>query len=152
MSLTVIGFDPQHKTAFKELNLEWIRKYFVVENKDVEQLENPEWIVDGGGEIIFALVDGEVVGTCAIVKVEEGIFELAKMAVSPAAQGKGISHELMRASEAAARARGAKKIFLVSNQSLTPAITLYKKHGYIVTSLDQNPEYSRGNIEMEKNL
>jgi putative acetyltransferase len=150
--MDVVTYDPKYKTEFKELNLEWIRKYFAVEKKDVEQLENPEWILADGGEIIFAVIDGKAVGTCAIVKVADGVFELAKMAVSPSAQGRGISHALMRASEDAALARGAKKIFLVSNQSLTPAITLYKKHGYVVTSLAQNPDYSRGNIEMEKNL
>ncbi|HVK62176.1 MAG TPA: GNAT family N-acetyltransferase [Bdellovibrionales bacterium] len=150
MSIEISSYDPKYKEAFKELNLAWIRRFFAVEDKDVEQLENPERILEQGGEIVFALFGGDAVGTCAVINEGNGVFELAKMAVDPDFQGQGIAHGLMKAAEKFVRERGGKKIYLVSNQSLAPAITLYKKHGYIVTSLTQNPEYSRGNIEMEK--
>jgi putative acetyltransferase len=41
----IIELDPQdeaHKLAFKQINYEWIEKYFKVEKGDIDSLENPE--------------------------------------------------------------------------------------------------------------
>ena len=64
---------------------------FVMEAGDYKLLDHPEEeILNKGGHIAFALLDGEVVGTCALVKTEDHplTFELSKMAVSPKTQGK----------------------------------------------------------------
>lgn len=142
---------PEHKAAFRELNLEWIRRHFKVERKDVEQTENPERCLEGGGEIFFVVEGGEAVGTCAMYRTEGG-YELAKMAVSPARRGLGYGDLLMHAAEAWARQRGAREILILSNTVLEPAIRLYKKHGYETTRLGPHPDYERCNIEMRKRL
>ena len=135
-----------------ELNLEWIRTYFRVETKDEEQLRNPARIINEGGQILIAVGNGVAVGVCALIKMNHDTFELAKMAVSPKSRGRGIGDVLMVEAIASARELGATKLYLISNTSLSPAIQLYKKHGFIVTRLGQHPDYERGDIEMEKSL
>jgi putative acetyltransferase len=151
--MKLMKYEPRFKDAFKALNVEWISKYFKVEKKDLEQLENPEECVANGGEIFFVVnEEGQAVGTTAMYHLGEQVYELAKMAVRPDYQGRGFSNLLMQACEDWAREQNAREIIIVSNTSLTPAITLYKKHGYIVTRLGQDPDYERGDIELRKKL
>ncbi len=148
--IKVTTYHPEHKEAFKILNLEWIEKYFKVEAKDLEQVNNPEGCLKDGGQIFFILYDNHIVGTCALYKMNEQKYELAKMAVSPQHQGCGLGDLLMMAAEDWAKRQGATEIMLLSNTILSPAITLYKKHGYQVTHLGQHPDYDRCNIGMIK--
>ncbi len=150
----MITYDSKYKEAFRDLNLEWIETHFEVEKKDLEQLDNPEAIIAGGGEVFFLVSDsGEAVGTAAMVKMDDGGgFEIAKMAVRPDHRGKKLGDLIMKLTEAWARERKANRVYLVSNTELEPAIALYLKHGFTVISVGQHPEYERGNIEMEKRL
>ena len=85
----IFEFRPELKNHFKELNYQWIEKYFEVEDVDRRILENPEeHIIDNGGHILFAQLEDKVVGTCALIKIDEETYELSKMAVSEQAQGR----------------------------------------------------------------
>jgi len=150
MSTSVITFDPQYLPDFIALNREWIEKYFVLEPMDLYQLENAqESILDKGGEILFILENKEVVGTCALVPHGPHSYELAKMAVLPQMRGLGHGDTVIKAAIAWAQEQGAKELTLLSNTILEPAITLYKKHGFITVHLGQHPDYQRANIEMK---
>jgi ribosomal protein S18 acetylase RimI-like enzyme len=105
-----------------------------------------------GGEIFFVVDDGAVHGTCALVPHGPGVFELAKMAVSPAARGRGYGEMLMRAAIAHARGAGARRLILVSNTRLVPAIRLYRKYGFRDVPLDPGVEYARADIQLELDL
>ena len=104
-----------------------------------------------GGEIFFVLENEQVLGTCALLKIDETTYELVKMAVDKNAQGKGLANHLMQAAIAWTRRKNAKKIFLESNTILAPAIKLYEKFGFqsIPLELHNNSEYQRVNIVME---
>ena len=75
-------------------------------------------------------------------------FELAKMAVSPKAQGKNIGYLLGRAIIDQAKTFGASKVYLESNTILKPAISLYHKLGFTKVAGRPSP-YERSNIQME---
>ena len=75
-------------------------------------------------------------------------YELAKFAVSPKAQGKGIGILLCEAVVNKAKELGAKKLFLESNTLLKPAIHIYRKIGFKELS-EYHPAYERGDIQME---
>lgn len=150
--MEIIPFHPEYREAFKNLNLAWIHQYFKVEKKDLEQVENPEACITAGGEIFFVIENGVAVGTCALFKISSGVYELAKMAVDPFAQGKGYGDILMKAAEDWARSAGANEIIILSNTVLAPAISLYKKHGYETMRLGPHPDYERCNIEMKKRI
>jgi len=147
----VVEYAPQYQSAFRALNEEWISSYFEMEEADYKALDNPEeYILNKGGKIVVALYDGEPLGVCALIKMEDPDydFEMAKMAVSPKAQGKNIGWLLGQAIIKEAEKLGASKIFLESNTILKPAINLYYKMGFQKISGRPTP-YKRANIQME---
>ena len=129
--LTILDYQPEHQPAFRALNHEWIARYFTIEPIDNDMLDDPQgYILDPGGHILMADYDGELVGTCALIKEHEGVYELAKMAVSPRVQGLGIGWQLGQAMLTKARELGAHQVELLSNSHLTPALALYEKLGF----------------------
>ena len=153
-NVRIVGYQPRFKKAFRELNVEWISTYFKMEKADHLALDNPKgYILDKGGYIFVALLHDEPVGVCAMIKMNdpEFDFELAKMAVSPVAQGKNIGFLLGQAVIEKAKSLGAKKLYLESNTKLIPAINLYHKLGFKKIAGHYTP-YERSNIQMELNL
>ncbi len=145
-------YNPTYRQNFIDLNTEWLEKYFAVEPHDLQTFKKLEVeILQNDGEIFFCKDGEQVVGTVAMQKLEDGIYELAKMAVTEIYQGKGISNQLMEECIAFAKAKKAKKIILLSNRSLLPALSLYKKYGFIEVPLAET-DYSRANIQMELTL
>ncbi|MBT8234642.1 MAG: GNAT family N-acetyltransferase [Bacteroidia bacterium] len=148
--IQLVPYTPEYRDVFKELNEAWIRQYFKMEDKDHESLDHPEeTILDKGGHIIVALWNGRPVGVCALIKSEHPKYpyELAKMGVAPEARGKGIGYRLGMAIIENAKELGAKSLFLESNTLLKPAISLYKKLGFIEIQGYTSP-YERSNIQM----
>jgi N-acetylglutamate synthase-like GNAT family acetyltransferase len=99
----------------------------------------------------MAIFKNEPVGTCAIIKMNNTKFELAKMGVAPAAKGKGIGYLLGRACAQKAKELGATKLYLETNTLLKPAISLYHKLGFKKITGPPSP-YERSNIQMEMDL
>ena len=152
--IEVLDYLPEHHTAFQELNEEWITKYFKLEDADRKALDNPKgYILDSGGKILVAVQDKVVLGVCALLKMqdEKYDFELAKMAVSPKAQGKGIGYLLGKSIIKKARLLKASNLYLESNTILKPAISLYEKLGFKKV-IDHYTPYERCNIQMELKL
>ena len=148
----IINYEPQFQNAFRELNVEWISKYFKMEAADYKALDHPdEYILNKGGFIFVALLNGVAVGVCALIKMNDTVLELAKMAVSPQAQGKKIGFLLGNACIDKAKSVGASKLYLGSNTVLVPALNLYRKLGF-QEIFDQSTPYERCNIQMELNL
>jgi putative acetyltransferase len=141
-------------TAFRTLNEEWITRYFVLEPKDIETLNNPQKILADGGQIYFARSGGEVVGCVALLPLEDGTYELSKMAVSPAMRGRGTGRMLLEYTVLQARLIGAKKLFLGSNSVLANAVHLYEALGFQHIPRESLPwlAYARADVFMELTL
>ncbi|MDA1073785.1 MAG: GNAT family N-acetyltransferase [Proteobacteria bacterium] len=153
MNVQVVGYRAEYSAAFATLNYHWIEQYFQVEEEDVKALEDPTgYALNPGGNIFFVLVDDEVVGCAAIVPKEPGVFELAKMAVRPSHQGRGLSHLLMDACIGFAKNAGAQEVMLLTNSVLTPAVTLYEAAGFVASPTINDHRYARGNLEMHLRL
>lgn len=150
----IISYDPKFKQDFRSLNEEWITKFFKMEESDYKMLGHPqEYILDKGGYIVFAILNDEAVGTCALIKSSENplTFELAKMAVSPKAQGKRIGYLIGRALIEKAKEMNTQSIFLETNSSLVPAIKLYEKLGFEHICVTDSP-YERCDTKMVLNF
>ena len=145
-------FQPGDGEAFRRLNEEWITRYFRLEAKDEKTLRHPqETILDPGGQILFATVDGKCVGCVALLRMSDDEFEVAKMAVSPAHQGAGLGKKLMLGAIATARHAGARRLYIETNHTLTPAIRLYESVGFrhlAPGSVPPSP-YARADVYME---
>ncbi|WP_379090047.1 GNAT family N-acetyltransferase [Pedobacter sp. UC225_65] len=153
-SIQIVDYQPQYQAAFRALNEEWIANYFKMEAKDYESLDHPEeYILAKGGHIKVALFNNEPLGVCALIKLNNHAydFELAKMAVSPKAQGKNMGYLLGLAVIEKARALGASTLYLESNRILKPAINLYHKLGFNEVKGHTSP-YERSDIQMLLNL
>ncbi|MGJ1195582.1 bifunctional helix-turn-helix transcriptional regulator/GNAT family N-acetyltransferase [Sphingobacterium spiritivorum] len=149
-AVQIVRYEPKYQSVFRSLNEDWISTYFEMEEADYKALDNPqEYILDKGGAIFVALYNGEPLGVCALIKMNDAEYdyEMAKMAVSPAAQGKNIGLLLGQEIVKTARSLGAAKIYLESNTILTPAINLYYKLGFEKIIGHATP-YKRCNIQM----
>jgi len=150
----IVSYAPEYQAAFRKFNEEWINTFFAMEESDYKMLDDPEgYILQNDGYIFVALYENEPVGVCALLKTNdpEYEYELAKMAVSPLAQGKHAGWLLGQAVVEKARSLGAAKLYLESNTNLKPAINLYHKLGFQKIDGRDSP-YERVNIQMELNL
>lgn len=150
---TVVPYRDELRAAFEQLNRDWIETYFVLEDADREVFRDPQAkILAPGGQIFFVLEGSRVQGTCAVLRHGSDECEIAKMAVAPAARGRGFGDLLMEAAIAFARGVGARRLIIVSNTVLEPAIRLYQKHGFVRVPLASDGRYRRANIRMEREL
>ncbi|RYH13179.1 MAG: GNAT family N-acetyltransferase [Alphaproteobacteria bacterium] len=150
MSVTVRPFRPGDEAAFRDINLEWIERLFVAEQKDRDVLNNPaKYILDPGGAILLAVEDETPLGVVALMVMGQGSVELAKMGVSPHAQGKGAGRMLVAAAIDHARAMGMRRVYIETNSKLGPALKLYRDAGFIpVTETTPSP-YARADVQLE---
>jgi N-acetylglutamate synthase-like GNAT family acetyltransferase len=152
--IKITTYEPQYKQDFIRLNQQWIETFFKLEQSDLDTFAHIEdSIIGRGGQIFFAIDDSErVMGCCALKPhPESDSHELAKMAVSPDAQGKGIGRKLGKALLDYARSHDVKRIFLEGNTRLEASIALYRKLGFKEIPLKGNV-YKRCDILMELNL
>jgi GNAT superfamily N-acetyltransferase len=150
--IQIINYLPVHKIYFKQLNYDWIKKYFTAEEEDLKILENPEeYILKGGGAILMAKRGCNIIGTCGLIKINEGIFELVKMAVDEKERGKKIGYLLGEAAIGKAKQLGAYRVQLETSSKLIPAVNLYKKLGFVEIPLKKS-EYERCDLKMVLDL
>src|SRR5688572_30396163 len=93
----IIEFDERYSRQFADLNYQWIAETYGIEPHDRELLDNPASIMAAGGQIFFAVIDGEAAGTVALIPMGDNDLELTKMAVDPVFRGRGIGDQLMTA-------------------------------------------------------
>ena len=151
--LQIVPFRSEHAVAWARLNEAWLAEGgFTVEAKDRKVIDDPQGtILDPGGRIFIAERDGEAIGCCALMAMDDGGFEVAKMTVSPAARGLGLGRRLLEACETAARAAGAPRLYLETNSTLKPAGALYRGFGFVDLPPRPSP-YARADVWMEKRL
>ena len=140
VAIKIIEWEDKYAEQFKRLSLEWLEKYVSVEPADLEIINNPHRsILDNGGMIFFALCDGLIVGTVAMIRQKDGSFELAKLAVTEGYKEKSLEF---------ASQRKAITVFLYTNRRLLPAINLYEKFGFKEVPVAQN-KYIEADMKME---
>ena len=148
-------FQHGDASAFRELNEEWIARYFRLEEHDHFQLGDPEDnILRAGGQIAMAVAGEERIGCCALIFLRPGVFEVAKMAVSERYRGHGIGRKLLEYTIAQAKTLGAHTLELVSSSKLANAIHLYESLGFRHLSAErvEPSPYARADVFMELHL
>lgn len=151
VTLEMIEYQPEHQPWFEKFNRQWIEEYFWMEPIDFEVLQHPdEYIISKGGKILVAMYDKEIAGTVALKYVDPTTYEFTKMAVDSKFRGLKVGQALGEEAISKAKRMGATKIILYSHTVLVPAVTLYKKLGFIEVPVDG--PYKRSNIKMELKL
>lgn len=153
MSLHIIPYNPKYISHFRDLNIAWLEKYFHVEPKDKELLENCEKsIINKGGYIFFAEYKNEIVGCFSLIKLTDSIYELGKMAVHTSHQGLKIGQEMMTFALDFAKENKWDKLVLYSSSKLPTALHIYIKYGFEHVELEKDLPYVRSDVKMELQL
>lgn len=148
--MQIVDFEPAHAEAFRTLNEAWISKYFAIEPKDREVLGDPQGkIIAKGGRVFMALQDGHAVGCVALLKMDDGGYEVAKMTVSETLRGSGLGRLLMQRCIDAGAELGATRLYLETNSTLAPALGLYRAMGFRDLAPTDTP-YARADVFMER--
>jgi putative acetyltransferase len=145
-------FEPGDEAAFRELNEAWITRHFVMEEKDREVLDDPvTHILQPGGALLMAVQGGVAIGTCALLAMEDGAFEVAKMTVAERYRGLGIGKQLLTHVIEYGRARGAKRLYLETNSQVANAVHVYESLGFrhLPPERVHPSPYARSNVYME---
>jgi GNAT superfamily N-acetyltransferase len=145
----IIAYKPAYRDDFRCLNIEWLERYFHVEEIDERVLGDPEaHILANGGFIFFARAGSDIVGTVALIKAEPDCYELSKMSVTDAYQGLGIGRKLAEVAIRQFEETGGRQLYLESNSRLTPALTLYESLGFARQPARADSEYRRADVCM----
>jgi putative acetyltransferase len=147
--ITIHDWDPRWRGHFERLNLDWLERYFSVEDIDRRVLGDPEThILAPGGHVFFAACGDEVIGTGALLRESDGVYELSKMAVDPDWQGRGIGRRLVQAAIDRFQALEGRQLFLESSSKLGPALHLYEALGFQHRGLKPDSHYARSDVYM----
>lgn len=131
-TLSLVEYRDDLASAFHDINAQWIEAMYVLEPHDRDVLKNPRReILDPGGQILFVAVDGQIVGTGALMPVGDGAIELTKMGVLPAARGLKAGEFLLAALIERGRGLKPSRLFLLTNKKSQAAIHLYEKLGFV---------------------
>ena len=134
---------------FKEY-AEWLNIDLSFQNFEEELLQLKEMYSEPTGAIFLLQQAEEFIGCVAIRKKENGIAELKRMYIKPTTRKAGGGTLLLEAALAAAKTFGYKLIRLDTLANMTPAINLYKKHGfYEIAPYYFNPEENAVFFEKE---
>ncbi len=149
----ILEYTSELAKHFKSINSEWIEAMFEMEDSDKEILNHPqEIVIDKGGKIYFAKHPKlGIVGTCALLKKDDGSFELTKMGVLAKARGEKIGETLLAYVVEQAAKMETENLFLLTNKKCAPAIHLYLKAGFkhdLDTMKKYGSKYERCNVAM----
>ncbi|MGE8438273.1 MAG: GNAT family N-acetyltransferase [Pseudomonas palmensis] len=92
---------------------------------------------------------GQVLGALVLIAQADGLL-LDNVAVSPAAQGRGLGRQLMAHAEARARQLGLEVVRLYTNEAMSENLGLYERLGYRETHRAVQAGFRR--VFMEKRL
>ncbi|MEJ5039543.1 GNAT family N-acetyltransferase [Pseudomonas sp. B21-036] len=92
---------------------------------------------------------GQVLGVLVLIAQADGLL-LDNVAVSPAAQGRGLGRQLMAHAEARARQLGLEVVRLYTNEAMSENLGLYERLGYRETHRAEQAGFRR--VFMEKRL
>jgi len=109
-----------------------------------DPLEGADRLAPPGGTFVVARIGDEVVGCGGVQTIGDGIGEVKRMWVSPAARGQGVGRRLLSELERRSARLGHRVVRLDTNATLTEAIALYGSAGYVaVDRYNDNPYAER---------
>lgn len=148
MFMEIIEYQEKYKQDFIKLNTMWVEKYFVMEDTDREILSHTDHFIQMGGMIYFAIKNEKILATCMVIPKEKDIWEILKLAADENYKGHGAGSAVFKACMDYAITHGAKKLTLISNHILKPALHIYEKFGFQQVQVDRT-EYSRCDVQYE---
>ena len=151
LPVEIIDFEERYKPALEDISLPWLLEYDLLEPVDLEMLADPNRFIAGGGRVLLARLDGEIVGMVMLELQGEGVCEALKFGVKEPYREQGIGTALMKAAIQAAREAGQKTIVVTSNHKLKAALRLYEKFGFEYVEYSDK-WFQLSDVRMERDL
>ncbi|MDE5908299.1 MAG: GNAT family N-acetyltransferase [Lachnospiraceae bacterium] len=147
--MELVSYDPKYRQKFIELNTAWIKNNFgFLEDEDIKTFQKIEKEIAKGAMIFFALENSIVLAACMTRPISKDTWEICKLATDEQYRRQGAGSKLFKKCMEYAIENNAKRLFIISNSKLKPALHIYQKYGFIEIKLDDY-EYSRGDIAFE---
>lgn len=152
--MKIVPYDPKYKQEFIEMNKAWIEQMFTLEKEDVAVLEGIDQSLEEGGQIFFAVDDGDsVLACCMVAPLPNGEWEIEKFCAKGMYTGTGAGSACLRACIEYAQERGVEKLVIVSNRRCVHAVNLYRRHGFVEVPVDREKfPFDRADISFERTL
>lgn len=148
--MELIEYDSKYKEDFIQFNKDWIVDNFgFLEDGDIKTFEEIDEELTDGAMIYFAIEDDIALACCMAKPMENGNWEICKLASNKNRPHKGCGSAVFKAAVQWAIDHGAKRLFILSNSRLKAAIHIYEKFGFNEIKLDDY-EYMRGDIAFER--
>ena len=150
----IINFKIEYEKDFYDLNIAWLKEFFLVEDYDQKILSNPQkHIINKGGSIFFAKKNKKIIGVVALMPTDEfDVFELTKMGVKKSFRNQGVGRLLINKCIEKVKLDKLKKVIIYSNRKLENATYLYKSFGFTEVELEKKSNYQRADIKLELRL
>ena len=151
-AVEIVQYDPRYRDAFIEYNTDWIEEYFGhLEEEDYETFAHIDDEIREGGMIYFAIEEDTVLAACMTKPMSGITWEICKLCSNKHREHSGSGSAVFAAAMQWAEDHGAKRLFIISNSQLKPAIHIYEKYGFKELKLGDYG-YERGDIAYEKIL
>lgn len=148
--MQVTAYQEKYKQDFIALNTQWVERFFKMEQSDRDILEHVDELLAKGSMIYVAVEDEQVLAVCMVMPLENDNWEICKLAARAQYTGSGAGSAVFQACMDYAKAHKAKRIILISNRKLKPALHIYEKFGFKEIPLDHElEEYERADIQFE---
>jgi GNAT superfamily N-acetyltransferase len=125
----VRGDDPVARSFVAAMEA-WVTENFGPPTPDRTSTVRAEEMAPPGGTFVLVYEDGMAVAGGGVRRLEDGVGEIKRMFVLPAARGRGHGRRVLDALEAAAAELGHRRLRLDTAQSMTTAMALYRSAGY----------------------
>lgn len=148
--MNILEYDTRYKNSFIQFNTDWIVDNFGrLEKEDIETFEEIDKELENGAMIYFAVDNDVPLATCMAKPMKGETWEICKLASNKHREHKKCGSAVFEAAMQWAIEHGAKRLFLLSNRKLKPAIHIYEKYGFKEVKLNDY-EYVRGDIAFER--
>ncbi|WP_432663666.1 helix-turn-helix domain-containing GNAT family N-acetyltransferase [Wukongibacter baidiensis] len=98
-------------------------------------------------DIWVAELDGKIIGTIAVVKIENSIAELHWFLIDPDIRGRGLGKRLMKTAMEFCKEKNYRRVFLWTLNNLKAARHLYKYYGFELTETREHDLWGKHLIE-----
>ena len=147
--MELVQFEERFRQAFIDFNTDWIVTNFgKLEPHDLETFEKIDEELRNGAMIFFAIENDIPLACCMSMPMEGDTWEICKLGSNKNMPHKGAGSLVFKAAMGWAQEHGAKRLFILSNSRLKPALHIYEKHGFKEIKLDDYG-YERGDIAFE---
>ena len=99
-----------------------------------------------GGVFLTAWLEGDLVGTGALLPAGPGVYQVARMSVVQRLRGHGLGRRILSCLEEHARGAGAARLVLETTATWEDAVAFYLRCGYTLT------HHQDGDVFFEKKI